>query len=406
MGAKRVLLTHFSQRYQKIPSMGSMESVGVRLEDAEEVEDSMDVMEPPVNAEDEPLPKAQAPATDSNKAFDQEEAQHAGNGDAEPQSCKTSSTDPTFASRRFMNILIRPPTHDMKIGVAFDYMRIKVGDIMHLEKFTPALRELYKEAEKEEADEKARRAAKEAFSDDEKDVSPLKSRGSGTIPKQDEGTKANKAISRWERKKEKTKIYSENDEGEAEGEDASTPPISTMLIEDDGPAPALNGIGTAQGFEWKHFKLDHSTDATPPDATTSEIAAAGGSAPNASAPHAQAIDDTASSASKREGSGDESERSTTSSRTRFACREKYKVIQPIQKERNRMARVERRNSEERSAGQTVSGGVAMDVQSDAHPSVRQDTQVETGELWAKEEFGQEQVLFEHQLPEKDLDRAV
>ena len=61
----------------------------------------------------------------------------------------------------------RPQITDMKIGVAFDYMRVRVGDIMHLEKFNPAMRELYKEAEE---DEKAKRAAKEAFSDSEDQV--------------------------------------------------------------------------------------------------------------------------------------------------------------------------------------------------------------------------------------------
>ena len=53
----------------------------------------------------------------------------------------------------------------MKVGVAFDYMRVKVKDIIHLEKFNGAMRELYKEAEEEEQKAKMKAAAKEAFSD-------------------------------------------------------------------------------------------------------------------------------------------------------------------------------------------------------------------------------------------------
>ena len=48
-------------------------------------------------------------------------------------------------------------------------MRVKVKDIIHLEKFNGAMRELYKEAEQEEEKEKVKEkvkmAAKEAFSD-------------------------------------------------------------------------------------------------------------------------------------------------------------------------------------------------------------------------------------------------
>ena len=53
----------------------------------------------------------------------------------------------------------------MITGVAFDYMRVKVKDIIHLEKFNGAMRELYKEAEQEEEKAKEKVAAKEAFSD-------------------------------------------------------------------------------------------------------------------------------------------------------------------------------------------------------------------------------------------------
>ncbi|KAI7002648.1 hypothetical protein KC366_g19250, partial [Hortaea werneckii] len=43
-------------------------------------------------------------------------------------------------------------TSDMKVCVAFDYMRVRVGEIGQLEKFTPALLKLFAEEEKPEVD--------------------------------------------------------------------------------------------------------------------------------------------------------------------------------------------------------------------------------------------------------------
>lgn len=162
MGARRLILTHFSQRYQKIPSMGSMKSLKVRLEDAEDVEDEMAAMEPPDNVENEPpVETGEFPKRaneNSNSGLTQTKTQN----DDGPQPPKPSENDSV------------KPANDMKIGVAFDYMRVKVGDIMHLEKFTPALRELYKDAEQEEQDTKAKKAARQAFSNDVIEVAASK----------------------------------------------------------------------------------------------------------------------------------------------------------------------------------------------------------------------------------------
>lgn len=43
----------------------------------------------------------------------------------------------------------RAPVRDMKVGVAFDYMRVKVGEIAHLERFRPALSRLLEVPEME-----------------------------------------------------------------------------------------------------------------------------------------------------------------------------------------------------------------------------------------------------------------
>lgn len=175
MGAKRVLLTHFSQRYSKIPNIGSLDNLNVRLEDAEEVDDPMEILEPPVNAEDEPPIEMTAPINSLLEDLGQEKTPTR----TKPkfQDSWTMGAGPTLDTLETTTNLLRPTAnvaHDMRIGVAFDYMRVKVGDIMHLEKFTPAMRELYRETGKEEKDEQTQGAAQAASADDGKDVMPGK----------------------------------------------------------------------------------------------------------------------------------------------------------------------------------------------------------------------------------------
>ena len=172
MGARRVLLTHFSQRYQAVPSLSALDHRSVELEDAEDVDDPSAGMdrestspvkpeatinsildgldETPSNTETEPYPQAQTPPQTSAPGLTASDA---------------TTLAQTIASNN--NPTPRPQLNDMKIGVAFDYMRVKVGDIMHLEKFTPALQELYKDTSDEKKDA---RAAEDAFADDENDV--------------------------------------------------------------------------------------------------------------------------------------------------------------------------------------------------------------------------------------------
>ena len=135
-----------------------MNNVHVKLEDTEEAEDPMEGIEPPVNAEDEPPVESLPPSrTSPNES-----------GQDQPQTRLTDDSNPSGKQPGTPASVFRPPVTDMKVAVAFDYMRVKVGDIIHLDNFHPALRELYKDAEREERDGKAKRAAKEAFSDETK----------------------------------------------------------------------------------------------------------------------------------------------------------------------------------------------------------------------------------------------
>ena len=162
MGARRVILTHFSQRYQKMPSLSALDTRSIKLEDAEDVDDPSADMDQPV--EESTLPSA--------TIDESSEALHDGPSQTQPEPQPQEDVDATVQLSSTTESLPqeipvpRPLLNDMRIGVAFDGMRVKVGDIMHLHKFTPALIELYKDRgddEDEEDEERKEQAAKGAF---------------------------------------------------------------------------------------------------------------------------------------------------------------------------------------------------------------------------------------------------
>ncbi|KAF2148563.1 hypothetical protein K461DRAFT_232672 [Myriangium duriaei CBS 260.36] len=103
MNAKAVVLTHFSQRYAKVPVL--------EYTDEDEAND-MSIPDEPV--EEDAAPDNAAPA------LADEAAQGMGKS--------------TFRLKA---------DADMKVCVAFDYMRVRLGDIAQMEKFVPALLALY-----------------------------------------------------------------------------------------------------------------------------------------------------------------------------------------------------------------------------------------------------------------------
>ena len=197
MGAKRVLLTHFSQRYQKVPSVASLQSLNVQLEDPDETENSLMDTEPPDNIENQALTADQTPFPEPSETLPPSQAP-VENSDSNPPirrvhsnirnpsnpsntenpattASQTSFPEPSEISqpsevpakngdsnplKRRMHSSPKNPSNGMKVGVAFDYMRVKVEDIIHLEKLTPAMRELYKEEEEEEEDKRLKNNAK------------------------------------------------------------------------------------------------------------------------------------------------------------------------------------------------------------------------------------------------------
>ncbi|KAI4740602.1 hypothetical protein E4T50_08968 [Aureobasidium sp. EXF-12298] len=126
MGAKACVLTHFSQRYQKVPVLEYTNEDEGTVNSLAATGDEMDIS---TNTDDE----VDAPTAVT----------------AAPPSEPKALVDSTSANKVAKHIKIKAGS-DMKVCVAFDYMRIKVGDIAQLEKYTDALVALFAEEEQAE----------------------------------------------------------------------------------------------------------------------------------------------------------------------------------------------------------------------------------------------------------------
>ena len=132
MGAKNIILTHFSQRYAKMPVLSNLDKAALRLENVEDaVDDAAEAMDAPVDN----LHDAESSQEVSSNTAQNEEHSHR----------RATSRDGGAAGN---NMHDRPSSSPldpakMNIGIAFDYMRVKVKDIQHLQKFNHIYQQLY-----------------------------------------------------------------------------------------------------------------------------------------------------------------------------------------------------------------------------------------------------------------------
>ena len=127
MGARRIILTHFSQRYQKIPLLDGLGNQLLELE------------EPKSDTEHDP---AGGPAADLSNNVDVPSVRAGEDRLISEESSKTETPEQNPKIEKY-RVAVSGSKKDLKIGVAFDFMRVKVKDIMLLEKFTPAFMKLY-----------------------------------------------------------------------------------------------------------------------------------------------------------------------------------------------------------------------------------------------------------------------
>jgi ribonuclease Z len=121
MDAKAVVLTHFSQRYQKIPVMETVDG------EARQREAVMAELE----------------------RVEQRESRDGGVDDAAAMAEQNGATAVDRISTE-TEAVVKIPGSKMKVCVAFDYMRVKVGDVARFEALTPALVRLFEEKEEKE----------------------------------------------------------------------------------------------------------------------------------------------------------------------------------------------------------------------------------------------------------------
>ncbi|PSN74218.1 hypothetical protein BS50DRAFT_567084 [Corynespora cassiicola Philippines] len=121
MKAKAVVLTHFSQRYQRVPILQT-------VEDHEQGNDTdmADVVAEEAEVDD----GEDAPADNMDV--------HAPSASLAPPAV-ASDTAQADASN---DLVIKVRAKDMKVAIAFDYMRTKIGEIAELEKYSRALNKL------------------------------------------------------------------------------------------------------------------------------------------------------------------------------------------------------------------------------------------------------------------------
>jgi ribonuclease Z len=132
MNAKSVVLTHFSQRYQKIPVLQT-------VTDGESEDPMLDVEATAEEANDEDDTEVD-PTLENADNMDIHPTTQSGSAPIAPKiptlQHQASSTMAELAR------VVKVRNHDMKVAIAFDYMRVKIGEIIQLEKFNEALSEL------------------------------------------------------------------------------------------------------------------------------------------------------------------------------------------------------------------------------------------------------------------------
>ncbi|KAK8178026.1 ribonuclease Z mitochondrial precursor [Phyllosticta citrichinensis] len=121
MRAKCVLLTHFSQRYQKLPVM----------QEGQQDDNAMDVDGPPEEAAG---------------FFDMVDSAEGITLPKEVAAVTPAADEPAAAPAK---IVVKS---DMRVGFASDLMRIKMGEFAELEYFVPAMEKLFAEEAKEEVE--------------------------------------------------------------------------------------------------------------------------------------------------------------------------------------------------------------------------------------------------------------
>ena len=150
MGAKACVLTHFSQRYQKLPILEPGDGTGnVNDEDASEEISLSDGVEDGETGAIDPEYATDGPLEDAAATFPDQVASNGAGESYELPSKRARKGSADAAAPASVKLKV---ASDMKVAVAFDYMRVKVGEIGQMDKSTPALLKLFAEEDSKPGD--------------------------------------------------------------------------------------------------------------------------------------------------------------------------------------------------------------------------------------------------------------
>ncbi|KAL8809495.1 MAG: hypothetical protein Q9200_003363 [Gallowayella weberi] len=134
MRAKRLILTHFSQRYHKLPNLGALDNMEVKFDDPVEPNDSAEEPDLPADSEARDIfTETSDPSTDEYISTAPQAS-----GQSSAFSSPSNSPPPS------------PSKHQLKVAIAFDFLRVRVGDIAYIEKFMPTVQRMFEELDQEE----------------------------------------------------------------------------------------------------------------------------------------------------------------------------------------------------------------------------------------------------------------
>lgn len=144
MRAKNVILTHFSQRYQKIPVLSNVKLPDeVRFEEGIQNEDGAtgpvdEALNDAAEGTSVPIDEAEPVSQDADPSQD---ARGAVSDVARSGQEQTDSLDD--APSETSNETLHRAAHEMNVCVAFDYMRVKVSQIKGMKELYPAIEKAF-----------------------------------------------------------------------------------------------------------------------------------------------------------------------------------------------------------------------------------------------------------------------
>lgn len=284
MGAKNVILTHFSQRYQKIPVLSNVKLPGqMRFEEGNNAEDAAaGPVDEAVDAESaEPHPEAGEPLITLDKSTMMsivsdsvnmsDDSTSAAGGEHQDFLDKVSAPivprkGNVLARRRLSAeqhaAWLKKVREEMNVCVAFDYMKIKVSQIKEMKNYYPAIERMF-ELDQERSDTKRGEAKNSQQSNEQinRGRSKKESNQDGTGGKQVSGKDrmpSKKQQSREKREREgassehhSDKTVTERDTERRQGDDVSR---------EDEQNPGDGGSLT-----WKKVRLSSDEDENGPD---------------------------------------------------------------------------------------------------------------------------------------------